>query len=69
MDNRKDGLMKTLLEHRNDLMVQALQDDLNINYAKRIVACELLALNLGDDYVCDMEFVALQMNRREIVTA
>jgi hypothetical protein len=60
---------KPLCEHHHDLMVEALQDDPRINYAKRIVACELLALTLGKDYICDLDFIALQMNRRDIVTA
>jgi len=59
---------KTIKDHRHSLMVAALKDDLNINYAKRIVACEMLAHTLGGDYLCDEEFIALQMNNLDIVT-
>jgi hypothetical protein len=51
----------TLLEHHHRLMVEALQDDPRINYAKRIITCELLALKLGNDYICDEQFIAMKV--------
>jgi len=54
--------MKTLLEHRYLFQVRSLKDDPSVNYAKRIVHCELLALRLGWDYRCDEEFIALNVN-------
>jgi hypothetical protein len=54
-------MLATLQEHHHRLMVEALQDDPRINYAKRIVTCELLALKLGKDYICDEQFIAYKV--------
>ena len=54
-------MLATLQEHHHRLMVEALQDDPRVNYAKRIVTCELLALKLGNDYTCDEQFIALRV--------
>ena len=54
-------MLVTLQEHHHRLMVEALQDDPRVNYAKRIVTCELLALKLGNDYICDEQMIALRV--------
>jgi len=59
---------KPLSKHHRDLMIAALQDDSRVNYAKRIVACEMLQATLGNDFLCDEEFIALEMNRLDIAT-
>ena len=48
---------KTLREHHYDLMMQALQDDPRLNSAQKIIACEMMALELGWEHVCDAEIV------------
>jgi hypothetical protein len=54
-------MLATLQEHHHRLMVEALQDDPRVNYAKRIVTCELLSLQLGNNYICDEQFIALRV--------
>jgi hypothetical protein len=52
---------KTLLEHHYELRIEALRDDPRVNYAKRLVAVERLAMNLGWKHMCDKEFIAIHM--------
>jgi hypothetical protein len=54
-------MIATLQEHHHRLMIEALQDDPKVNYAKRIVTCELLAMQLGNDYQCDEQFIAYKV--------
>jgi hypothetical protein len=54
-------MIATLQEHHHRLMTEALQDDPRVNYAKRIVTCEMLAMQLGKDYQCDEQFIALKV--------
>jgi hypothetical protein len=55
-------MLATLQEHHHRLMIEALQDDPRINYAKRIVTCELLSLQLGNNYICDEQFIAIKLS-------
>ena len=54
--------LKTLREHHYDLMMQALQDDPRLNSAQKIIACEMMALELGWEHVCDAEIVRCPVN-------
>ena len=53
---------KTLREHHYQLMIEALQDDPRVNYAKRIVVVELMASTLGWKHLCPIEAI---LNRVE----
>lgn len=48
---------KTLREHHYQLMIEALQDDSRVNYPKRIVTIELMAVSLGWTHVCSLEAI------------
>lgn len=53
-------MIATLQEHHHRLMVEALQDNPRVDYAKRIVTCELLTMQLGRNYVCDETFIDMR---------
>ena len=48
---------KTLREHHYQLMIEALQDDPRIDYPKRIVTVELMAVQLGWSHICSTEAI------------
>lgn len=48
---------KTLLEHHYTLRIEALKDDPRVNYAKRIVAVELMAAEYGWKHLCSIESI------------
>jgi hypothetical protein len=54
-------MIATLQEHHHRLMTEALQDDPRVNYAKRIVTCELMAMQLGNDYTCDEQMINIKV--------
>ncbi len=52
---------KTLLEHHYELRIEALRDDPRVNYAKRIVVVELMAVQLGWKHLCTHEAITNRM--------
>ena len=52
---------KTLLEYHYELRIESLRDDPRVNYAKRLVAIEMLANMLGWKHTCSREEMDIKL--------
>jgi hypothetical protein len=64
----KDELLPLLVWH-SKFMIGALSDDLNVNYSKRIVMVELMALEHGWRHLVTEEQIALRLNHNNLLQA
>jgi hypothetical protein len=50
--------MKTLLEHYYNVKIEALSNDLDNGYAKKLVTIEMMANEVGWKYLCDKTYIS-----------
>ena len=50
--------MKTLLEHYYNIKIEALSNDLDNGYAKKLVTIEMMANEVGLTFLCDSTYVS-----------